>query len=97
MRKTDMARFALISLAVLAVSGPASAADAGTKTAMLQGLDKTTARVDTDLKEEPEAQIDLRLTLPQQIEIRTVDDVDRGRHRAMLLADLGLWRPVPFL
>ena len=53
MRKTDMARFALISLAVLAVSGPAWAADSagdaaaagGAKVAMLQGLDKTTARV----------------------------------------------------
>jgi hypothetical protein len=55
-----MARFALISLAVLAVCGPAWAADSagdiaagagdaaaggGAKAAMLQGLDKTTARV----------------------------------------------------
>jgi hypothetical protein len=46
MRKTDMARAALISLALLAVVGPAVAADApAAKVAMLQGLDKTTARV----------------------------------------------------
>jgi len=54
-----MARFALISLALLAAAGSASAADdagnapadaaanapSGPKVAMLQGLDKTTARV----------------------------------------------------
>ena len=40
-----MARAALISLALLAVAGPVSAADAPAKVAILQGLDKTTARV----------------------------------------------------
>jgi len=40
-----MARAALISLALLAAAGAAVAADAPPKVAMLQGLDKTTARV----------------------------------------------------
>ena len=41
----NMARAALISLALLAAAGAAVAADAPPKVAMLQGLDKTTARV----------------------------------------------------
>ncbi len=45
MRKTDMARAALLSLALVAAIGPAAAADAPPKVAILQGLDKTTARV----------------------------------------------------
>ena len=40
-----MARAALISLALLAAAGSAVAADAPPKVAILQGLDKTTARV----------------------------------------------------
>jgi hypothetical protein len=55
-KRTDMARFALVSLALLAVAGgvavaadqpaiPSTAPAATPKVAQLQGLDKTTARV----------------------------------------------------